>query len=159
MALPLLLVRDCFHGTFDHHFWVPVAVSICSSQSGRSHRVATQGKGDGMKEECIAYVLKQTLQGLKYFHDQGQVRDSASHEICRESNQLLDESVVFSIPARLHRSSPSILAPAASIDSMCWLALAGQSRLIKFSISKRDVQFHLLFQTSPVSLEALKTIV
>lgn len=27
-----------------------------------------------MKEECIAYVLKQTLQGLKYFHDQGQVR-------------------------------------------------------------------------------------
>lgn len=26
-----------------------------------------------MKEEWIAYVLKQTLQGLKYFHDQGQV--------------------------------------------------------------------------------------
>lgn len=39
-----------------------------------SDGIATQGKGDGMKEECIAYVLKQTLQGLKYFHDQGQVR-------------------------------------------------------------------------------------
>ena len=32
-----------------------------------------QGKGDGMKEEWIAYIVKQTLQGLKYFHDQGQV--------------------------------------------------------------------------------------
>lgn len=38
------------------------------------HRTTTQGKGNGMKEEWIAYVLKQTLQGLKYFHDQGQVR-------------------------------------------------------------------------------------
>ena len=36
-------------------------------------RATTQGKGNGMKEEWIAYVLKQTLQGLKYFHDQGQV--------------------------------------------------------------------------------------
>lgn len=35
--------------------------------------VDVQGKGEGMKEEWIAYVLKQTLQGLKYFHDQGQV--------------------------------------------------------------------------------------
>ena len=43
------------------------------------YRVVTQGKGDGMKEECIAYVLKQTLQGLKYFHDQGQVRASAAN--------------------------------------------------------------------------------
>ena len=31
-----------------------------------------------MKEEWIAYVLKQTLQGLKYFHDQGQVRARAA---------------------------------------------------------------------------------
>lgn len=35
----------------------------------------SQGKGEGMKEEWIAYVLKQTLQGLKYFHDNGQVSD------------------------------------------------------------------------------------
>lgn len=40
------------------------------------YHTAKQGLGDGMKEECIAYVLKQTLQGLKYFHDQGQVRGS-----------------------------------------------------------------------------------
>lgn len=38
--------------------------------------IFAQGKGEGMKEEWIAYVLKQTLQGLKYFHDQGQVRAS-----------------------------------------------------------------------------------
>lgn len=42
---------------------------------GRRH---SQGKGEGMKEEWIAYVLKQTLQGLKYFHDQGQVGNRVS---------------------------------------------------------------------------------
>lgn len=40
--------------------------------------VYSQGKGEGMKEEWIAYVLKQTLQGLKYFHDQGQVTSCCS---------------------------------------------------------------------------------
>ena len=29
-----------------------------------------------MREEWIAYIVKQTLQGLKYFHDQGQVSTS-----------------------------------------------------------------------------------
>lgn len=46
---------------------------ICPDVSVRPLVVDVQGKGEGMKEEWIAYVLKQTLQGLKYFHDQGQV--------------------------------------------------------------------------------------
>lgn len=41
-----------------------------------------QGKGDGMKEEWIAYIVKQTLQGLKYFHDQGQVNFLFSRLLC-----------------------------------------------------------------------------
>lgn len=54
-----------------------------------------------MKEEWIAYVLKQTLQGLKYFHDQGQVGNRTSASADYPLHQVLFLSV-----AKLQHTPP-----------------------------------------------------
>ena len=54
-----------------------------------------------MKEEWIAYVLKQTLQGLKYFHDQGQVGNHTS-----ASADFSPHHVLLSSAAMLQDTSP-----------------------------------------------------
>ncbi|CAM9327664.1 unnamed protein product [Chrysoparadoxa australica] len=45
-----------------------------------------KGKGDGMQEEWIAYVLKETLQGLNYFHQNGHI-----HRDIKAGNILLSK--------------------------------------------------------------------
>lgn len=55
--------------------------------------IRSAGKGEGLKEEWIATILKQVLQGLEYYHSQGAV-----HRDIKASNLLMDGdgSVVLS---------------------------------------------------------------
>mmetsp|Transcript_16026 Transcript_16026/g.21181 ORF Transcript_16026/g.21181 Transcript_16026/m.21181 type:complete len:401 (+) Transcript_16026:237-1439(+) len=67
----------------------------CHHVINRSKRM---GMGEGMREEWIAYILHETLQGLHYFHSQGQLhRDVKAGNILLTGNgevRLADFGVV-----------------------------------------------------------------
>jgi len=80
------------------------------------------GFGRGMKEEWLAYVLKQTLQGLEYFHRSGQV-----HRDVKAGNILLSSTgdvrlADFGVAGWLIRYGERHSTKKTFVGTPCWMA-------------------------------------
>ncbi|TFJ88140.1 hypothetical protein NSK_000494 [Nannochloropsis salina CCMP1776] len=95
-------------------------------EKGSCLHVMTQAKrmgmGEGMREEWLAYILRESLQGLKYFHDQGQI-----HRDVKAGNILLDgEGHVrladFGVSGWLINSGDRRQTTKTFVGTPCWMA-------------------------------------
>jgi serine/threonine-protein kinase OSR1/STK39 len=95
-------------------------------EKGSCLHVMTQAKrsgmGEGMKEDWLAYILRETLQGLKYFHDNGQI-----HRDVKAGNILLDTRgnvrlADFGVSGWLINSGDRRKSTKTFVGTPCWMA-------------------------------------
>ena len=95
-------------------------------EKGSCLHVMTQAKrmgmGEGMREDWLAYILRESLQGLKYFHDQGQI-----HRDVKAGNILLDGQgnvrlADFGVSGWLINSGDRRQTTKTFVGTPCWMA-------------------------------------
>ncbi|XP_021899490.1 serine/threonine-protein kinase BLUS1-like [Carica papaya] len=110
----ILDVLCCF--TVDRHLWVVMPFM----SSGSLHSIISSSFPDGLPEQCIAIVLKETLNALSYFHNQGCLhRDIKAGNILVDGNgsvKLAD----FGVSSSIYESDYSFSALPSSAD-VAWV--------------------------------------
>ncbi|XP_040377728.1 serine/threonine-protein kinase BLUS1 [Oryza brachyantha] len=132
-AMALLSHRNVLRAhcsfTVGSHLWVVMPFM----GAGSLHSILSHGFPDGLPEQCIAVVLKETLRALCYLHEQGRIhRDIKAGNILVDSDgsvKLADFGVSASIyetaPATSSAFSGPIHAPSAVVSSSCFNDMAG----------------------------------
>ncbi|XP_021899540.1 serine/threonine-protein kinase BLUS1-like [Carica papaya] len=113
----ILSALCCF--TVDRHLWVVMPFM----SSGSLQSIISSSFPDGLSEQCIAVVLKEALNALSYFHNQGCLhRDIKAGNILVDGNgsvKLAD----FGVSASIYESDSS--SSALSSSSMVFTDVTG----------------------------------
>ncbi|RQM28834.1 hypothetical protein B5M09_008318 [Aphanomyces astaci] len=78
-------IRVRAHFVYKDQLWLVMQLMNKGSCLHAMNILKKKGFGEGMKEELCAVILRETLQGLQYFHENGQI-----HRDIKAGNILLD---------------------------------------------------------------------
>lgn len=136
-AMALLSHRNVLRAhcsfTVGSHLWVVMPFMA----AGSLHSILSHGFPDGLPEQCIAVVLRDTLRALCYLHEQGRI-----HRDIKAGNILVDSDgsvklADFGVSASIYETAPSTSsafsgpinhAPppsGAALSSSCFNDMAG----------------------------------
>ncbi|KAF0909959.1 hypothetical protein E2562_001212 [Oryza meyeriana var. granulata] len=133
-AMALLSHRNVLRAhcsfTVGSHLWVVMPFMA----AGSLHSILSHGFPDGLPEQCIAVVLKDTLRALCYLHEQGRI-----HRDIKAGNILVDSDgsvklADFGVSASIYETAPAtsssafsgpIHAPSAVLSSSSFNDMAG----------------------------------
>uniref|UniRef100_A0A0E0KHF3 Protein kinase domain-containing protein n=1 Tax=Oryza punctata TaxID=4537 RepID=A0A0E0KHF3_ORYPU len=139
-AMALLSHRNVLRAhcsfTVGSHLWVVMPFMA----AGSMHSILSHGFPDGLPEQCIAVVLRDTLRALCYLHEQGRIhRDIKAGNILVDTDGLV-KLADFGVSASIYETAPAtsssslsafsgpIHAPsssAAALSSSCFSDMAG----------------------------------
>ncbi|KAL5542177.1 hypothetical protein UlMin_009887 [Ulmus minor] len=123
LSHPNILNAHCSFNV-DHYLWVVMPFM----SAGSLQSIISSSFPDGLSEETIAFVLKETLNALSYLHDQGYIhRDIKAGNILMDSNgsvKLAD----FGVSASIHElgSAGGLSSPSSMLTDFAgtpyWMA-------------------------------------